>query len=271
MDFFRREPAPPLARYIDHFWLVRSGPLPHTRQVLFPDGGVTVHFNFATPPGLVDPDTGGVRRFSTTWISGERTVPYTLDVPGEVALGGIRFRPGAVFPFLGFPAAELSGRVVELDDLDGLDAREWFERMGEAAWPDAAFDLMADFVSRRLSAAAELTCPSVEASIAALRRAPPGASVRRLAAQVGVSHRTMLRRFDQWVGVRPKLIQRVLRFQRVIELEDRDGSLDWARVALRAGYYDQAHMIRDFRHFAGTTPARYRAARLSYPNYRPAE
>lgn len=271
MELHRCEPGPPLDRFVDHCWLVDATNLAHPRQVLFPDGGVTVHFNLADAPGLVDRETGSVRRYPTSWISGERTAPYTLDTPGRVRLLGVRFRPGAVFPFLGFPAREVTGEVLELDLITGGLARETHERLLATERPAEAFGLVLSMLRLRMRRALEPPPSAVSGGLRTLDRTGPGASIAAVAAELGVSQRTLLRHFDRWVGVSPKTAQRIRRFQRVIEWEDGCADLDWSRVAYRCGYYDQAHLIRDFRAFTGTTPTAYRAERLAYPNYVPAE
>ncbi len=271
MEYHRHAPVPPLDRLVDHCWLVGADALPFPRQVLFPDGGVTMHFNLADPPGLVDSPSGRVRRFATSWISGERTRPYTLDLAGRVRSVGIRFRPGGVYPFVGVPARELAGQVIELEDVLGPLAGETLERLGPGDDPARVFAEIDALLLARLTRSGTHDIPmQVAGGLEALDRAGPSASVIELARDLGVSHRTLLRLFDRWVGVTPKTIQRVLRFQKVIAWENAQSRLDWSEVAYGCGYYDQAHLIRDFRAFTGTTPTRYRAARLAYPNYVPA-
>ena len=268
MDFHRHSPAPPLDRFVDHMWLVRTERMEHPRQVLFPDGGITLHFNLGAPPGLVERDGGAVRRFETSFVSGERTAPYTLDLPGPVAFAGVRFHPGRAFPMLGLPASELRGEVVDLDLVFGSAAHEIRERIAEAT-PKRSFDTIERALLRRLHRLGAEVPATVTAALRALADAPASSSVVRLASDLGVTHRTLLRHFDRWVGVRPKVIQRILRFQRVIRWEDDHVDLDWSEVAYRCGYYDQAHLIRDFRAFTGITPVAYRKSRLEYPNYVP--
>jgi transcriptional regulator GlxA family with amidase domain len=79
-------------------------------------------------------------------------------------------------------------------------------------------------------------------------------SVDALASSAGISARQLERRFLQEVGVAPKLLCRILRFQRIFHsIRAHDGR--WATVAADCGYYDQAHLIRDFKQFAGQTPS----------------
>jgi AraC-like DNA-binding protein len=90
------------------------------------------------------------------------------------------------------------------------------------------------------------------ARAAALGMASPGARVDELGATLGVSERQLRRRFAEAVGYGPKTLARVLRFQRFLALA-RSGD-DLARLALTAGYADQAHLTRETRRLAGRTP-----------------
>src|SRR5262249_17449885 len=82
-------------------------------------------------------------------------------------------------------------------------------------------------------------------------------SVREIADVVGLSHRCFIGRFAAEVGLPPKLFLRVRRFQRVLALANPSKLVPWAELAGRCGYFDQAHLIRDFVAFAGITPGTY--------------
>jgi AraC-like DNA-binding protein len=79
-------------------------------------------------------------------------------------------------------------------------------------------------------------------------------TVEELASTAGISNRQLARRFLTDVGLTPKLFCRILRFQQVFRALDRNDA-GWAAVAIDCGYYDQAHLIRDFQQFAGQAPA----------------
>jgi AraC-like DNA-binding protein len=88
-----------------------------------------------------------------------------------------------------------------------------------------------------------------------------------LANQIGISHKHLLREFDRCVGLRPKVFARLCAFQRVIQSVGRKLEIDWAGTAALCGYYDQAHLIREFRSFSGLTPANYLIKRGPFLNY----
>ena len=94
-----------------------------------------------------------------------------------------------------------------------------------------------------------------------LRSTSGGVPIRELAQQVGWSHRHLVGRFREQVGLAPKSVARVLRLQRSLVLLERSGE-SLAGVALAAGFCDQAHMNREFRALAGCTPTEWLGARL---------
>ena len=79
-------------------------------------------------------------------------------------------------------------------------------------------------------------------------------AVEELTADAGISRRQLERKFHDWVGITPKILGRILRFQKVFKALE-SGAANWAEVAAECGYYDQSHLIRDFRQFAGECPS----------------
>ena len=86
-------------------------------------------------------------------------------------------------------------------------------------------------------------------------------SVQSLSVLAGISRQHIARKFDHYVGISPKLFCRVVRFQNMMRSVASLGNVDWASAALDLGYYDQAHMISDFKEFSGLTPASFLARR----------
>ena len=87
--------------------------------------------------------------------------------------------------------------------------------------------------------------------------------IAELSARLGLGGRRLERAFQRQIGVSPKLFTRIVRFQRVFELVQAGLpcpgriAIDWAMLALDCGYFDQSHLIRDFRRFSGQSPAAY--------------
>lgn len=85
------------------------------------------------------------------------------------------------------------------------------------------------------------------------------ARIGELAREVGWSHKHLITRFTQQVGLAPKAVARLVRFDRVLRALERPGAPGWERIAAEAGYADQPHLVREFRAFTGLTPTAFRA------------
>lgn len=88
------------------------------------------------------------------------------------------------------------------------------------------------------------------------------ASIGALAAELGWSHRRLIARFREQIGLAPKTVARVLRFDRAVAALGSTSSRGLAEIAFACGYFDQAHLNRDFRELAGTTPTAFLGSRL---------
>jgi AraC-like DNA-binding protein len=250
---------------VEHLWIVRGHlPVPW-RNMILPDGAMELIVNLGDPQTLCaldDPKRRTVFRHS--WISGERTEPIVIDEAGEIHLAGIRLRPGGAWPFLGIPLREFSGQVVELEDVLGPEIAELRERLGEASGDETRFDLMEEWLRCRWR-----TPPTRAVSYAVnlIQRGETAAQIGRIADRIGISHKHLLREFDRCVGLNPKTFARVCAFQRVIQSVGQKAKVEWADTASKCGYYDQAHLIREFRAFSGLTPMSYLARRGPFLNY----
>jgi AraC-like DNA-binding protein len=178
-------------------------------------------------------------------VAGPATGPVASDVPVGSPVFGVRFRLGVAGAALGLPAGEFADETVPLADVWGPAVQE---RVAEGG-----FGVLVAAVRERVLGAA--VDPLARA--AALRMAVPGARVSAL--DLGVSERQLRRRFEAAVGYGPKTLARVLRFQRFLALASGGGDL--ARLALSAGYADQAHLTRECRRLAGRTPSSLVASR----------
>jgi AraC-like DNA-binding protein len=174
-------------------------------------------------------------------IAGPATVASLPNVPAGVPVFGVRFRIGAAGSALGVPAADLADLSVDAEEVLGRGATE---RVAEGGLP-----ALLDLVRERLQPVDPIT------RAAALAMARPETRVGTLGAELGLSERQLRRRFLDAVGYGPKTLGRVLRFQHFLQLIGRDGAVDLARLALDAGYADQAHLTREARRLSGRTPA----------------
>jgi AraC-like DNA-binding protein len=219
------QPAPHLAC----LWTRDPEPEPQTHRIL-PDACADVVWIDGRGLMVVGPATG----------------PALSDIPAGAEVVGVRFRVGAAGAALRLPASELLDESVPLSELWGSEAVRIEDAV--AAADDRLHTLAAELEARLTP---ELD-PLVRA--AAAGAAQPGTRVDRLGDELGITDRQLRRRFGDAVGYGPKTLQRVLRFQQFLALASEE-PYDLARLALDAGYADQAHLTRECRRLSGVTPA----------------
>jgi len=166
--------------------------------------------------------------------------------------------PLGAYRLLGLPLDQLSGHTVDLVEVLGADGRRLAEQLRDTPSWRRRFALMDRFLLGRLDRGPR---PAPEVARAWERLVATGGAlpIRQLAREVGWSHRHLLTRFRQQVGLGPKTAARLVRFNGVWRRLDEDRPLDWGLVAAEVGYADQAHLVREFRQFTGTTPTGFLA------------
>lgn len=194
-------------------------------------------------------------------VAGPATVPIEARLPEGAWVVGARFRPGAAPSWLGAPASTMLNLDVELRELWGGEALRLVEDVAAAPSAHQRLAALRRHLTARL-AGVQSSDPAIDAGVRAL--ATPGPpSVRELARALGLGERQLLRCFKDRLGYGPKMLQRILRFQRLLHLAGaaphRNGERTGphaalAALALDAGYADQAHMNREVRAFSGATP-----------------
>jgi AraC-like DNA-binding protein len=269
MLFRAYQPLPPLAYFVEGFWYYEGHTAGHPRDKLLPDGAMELIIDLTDVPKKLYHSERNNRytTFRDCWISGMQQQFLIIGNEPNSSMMGVRFRTGGAFPFFGFPMSELSADVVALESLWKRDALWLREQILEQPQIDAKFAVLERFLLQR---GRERLAPDAAVSFSLQRIAAPGAcTVRELADRTGLSQKGLIGRFEKFVGLTPKFTGRVLRFQRVLQTVGQDDCVEWTRVALDCGFYDQAHFNHDFREFSGITPGEYLHRRGPYPNWLP--
>jgi AraC-like DNA-binding protein len=187
----------------------------------------------------------------TSFAAGLRDRQVTTRHEGRSHGIHVNVSPPAAHRLLGLPLHQLAYRQVPLEDV--LDEPFLTERLYEAGGWEQRFRLLDRVLARRLARARP---PSPGAGWAWRRLVESHGAVRigSLATELGWSRKRLVARFREEIGLPPKTAGRVLRFERARSLAQEAARPDWARIALEAGYYDQSHLINEFRAFGGRTP-----------------
>ena len=258
MLFQTHSPSATLSQFVEMFWFFSGAGLPHRRERVMPDGSAELVINLDDVPRKRF-DRREPHRFQTvrrSWVSGAQPEFILIDVPPQATMIGVHFRPGGLAAFVPMPASELSGQVVETDALWGRDTEALRDAILEAPHLRTRFQLLEHFLRRRLRPASNVPSP-ISAALGLLEADPAVPLIAAVAGRVGLSHKHFIHRFRSEIGLSPKRFCRIRRFQRALRDLQARSSVDWTDLACASGYYDQAHLIHDFRAFSGLTPARY--------------
>jgi AraC-like DNA-binding protein len=257
MQYRTYRPGRTLADFVEHLWVLRDAP-DHSSERIVPSGTLELVVNLHEDAlRIYDPATGGWRRYSGAVISGAYRRFFVIDARAHASIVGVHFRPGGAWAFLGVPPGELADRHVDLEMLWGRSALELREQLCAALTAAERFALLegalrAHMVDRRPGH------PAVPFAVGQLAR--PGVTVGDVAAEVRLSRRRFIQVFTTEVGMTPKRLSRVMRFQRASELARHIAAPDWGRLARSCGYFDQSHLIHDVSEFTGTSPSQLGAA-----------
>jgi AraC-like DNA-binding protein len=257
-----RRAAPALRRYIGRYWGYEQRTPGPVRQREPLSTGVVLIMGLGPQLGLVDRDdpTGAPAWFGS-FLAGLDDACTVIAHDGHMRGVQVDLTPLAARMIFKVPMHELAREVVALEDLLGVEGRRLEQQLMEAPGWEQRFELVQMTLAAKLAAADP---PPADVDWAWRRLAATHGRLRvtDLAAELGCSRKHLAARFREHVGLPPKLLARMMRFRHASDLIDTAGG-SLAELAAACGYYDQAHLDRDFRDFAGTTPTSYVAERVT--------
>jgi AraC-like DNA-binding protein len=212
-------------------------------QRVVPDGHPELILNSGRPFHALQ--SGVWRRQPRAFLAGQIDGPLLLRPGGTARILGIRFQPHGAAALFGPCMHELRARFTTIDDLSPALAHDLDDALGRG-------DAIAG-VQQALLRHSRTPDPAIEEALRRMIQAP-AVVVAGIARELGMSVRQFERRFGATVGLSPRLFGRMRRFQRVFRVMEQRPHR-WATAAVDCGYYDQAHLIRDFKQFSGETPA----------------
>ena len=232
-----------LSRFVEHVRAVAPVAGRAFDMDRLPDGRTTLLFRV-----LEEGRKGDV------WVAGPQTRATFKRKTGVVRAVILQFKPGSSASLLGAAASALTDRIVPLENIWGRSGRDLgFELLAAPSLPEVI-----DRIARALAVRARETFEPASGRLArrAVRLFERGEfRVESVAEQLGVTARHLRRAFAENVGIGPKEFARTVRLQRAVR--SAATSTDWPSIAADAGYYDQAHLIGDFRQLVGLTPGAF--------------
>jgi AraC-like DNA-binding protein len=254
-----QRPSPFLQDYISHFEL-RDLVVLETRGIrplpARPAHFLIFHLADVSGSDLLDCRTGEIVATPPVGIQGPQSFRAADALwKGRFRDFAVAFRPTGFHRLFGIPMNQLTDRVVEASQLLGAGVRQLHERLQGAAELDGMALLMEEFFRGWLPRARPFHAVQVAASQVITRHG--GVTIDDLARAVNLSGRQLERRFVEQVGMPPKLYCRISRLDYALRLKEATPRRTWTELTYLAGYFDQNHMVKDFKALAGATPSEF--------------
>ncbi|SDE23762.1 transcriptional regulator, AraC family [Pricia antarctica] len=218
-----------------------------------------VFFFNAWPVHLLDPHTGQILQTgSYAGVSGLGShYNGEMTFNGDYSFFEIYFRPTGFNKIFGIPSSKITNQIINADDIFDSEARYLFERLCEAKSLVtmgilANTYLLAILKSRKSGHDVSLTFLSN-----LITKNPGMFNVAQLAYTANMCSRNLERYFLEQVGLSPKQFCSVVRFNNALNLKLSHPQKDWTSIAHEGGYFDQMHLIKDFKRFSGNAPSSF--------------
>ena len=261
MRYQEYKPPIELASWIKLFWVFESRSNDPVPETIVADGFPELIIHFRSPFAEVD-RAGHLLRQPVAIACGQLTGPLVLHSSLDAGMIGIRFQPSGMAPFLSTPMQALTDARVPATDLFA-DVDQLMDEVVESSNDAQRIAACNRFLLRSIDPDRENIC--VRRALESIMHARGSISVESLSTLVGMSRRSLELAFQREVGTSPKMYCRITRFRHLYDaVSENSPSVDWVQVALDSGFFDQSHLIRDFRRFAGASPISFLADQTSF-------
>jgi len=253
MIYQERPPSPALAAVIKHYWSLEYDGVDAEPETILPDGCPELIFSLAHRFRRID----GVKTElqPASLFAGQISRRITIRPTGKVKLFGVRFKPMGAFALCGYSLHELTDRMFDIDSIFGREGSLLEEAINIAPNLETRIGLFERFALSTKRNGSDQT--STSTAIDLITESRGNVQISTLTTYLNRSERSLERSFRERVGLPPKLFARIVRFQNLVRTIETSSDPRMLDTALSFGYFDQSHMIRDFREFSSKSPLEY--------------
>lgn len=198
-----------------------------------------------------------------TFLTGPQLSRVNVKVHGQLRAIRVDFLPGGMYRMLGIPMHELLDGGFDAADFFGGEMRCLNEQLQNTLTLEEGKLIVERFLLKQVTKLKELV--PFDSALHVLLRHNGTMSIEKTASLSCLSLKQFERKCKERIGMNPKMYARILKFSKAYRLHESCPHLNWTQIAYEAGYYDQMHMIRDFKLFAGVNPSVIEHQLLSTP------
>jgi len=245
-DYYEYAPDIRLTPWLENYWtsngFISSDVLPK----VFPDGCTDIIFIFDKTKGT-----------SSASIFGTITTFTEVDFPSSTQMFGIRFKPAGITAFTRVPVEEFSDWSVELALVDTLFDKSFYETVPEKQSVQEIIAHTNHYLVSQLPYLYRSDSQIIRA-VDLICQTKGQLMLASLASDVCLSQRHFERKFKSTIGASPKMFAKIFRFKHAVQCLRTYPDKDLLTIAVECGYYDHAHLIKDFKMLSGDAPSDFR-------------
>ncbi len=245
-------PHPCLDKIVDYYWIEKNG---KSSVKVLPDGTTSIIFNLGSSINVrgINGDYKGITK---NLIIGSQRKFYTIEEKKDAYIVGIKFTQGGAFHFFKLPMLKFSNRLIKLEEVlngESEKIRGLLRDANGVAEVKKVLDYYLLIKADMLSGTSDI----VDYAIKSVKADGSPALIKELCETANISNKHLISLFNKKVGLSPKIVQRLNKFIKVVHTIQSRKEISWPQVAFECNYYDQAHLINDFRSFSGLSPKSY--------------
>ncbi|MBK7787323.1 MAG: AraC family transcriptional regulator [Saprospiraceae bacterium] len=238
----------------------------HSVERIVPTGHVFVVFELDNiPRNTYDNETlQPLETYTKVWVSGTHRNFISISAHQQSEMLAIQFKSSGAFPFLHCPLQDLNDKVVPAQEIFGSEVLELREKIFMAENPQAKFNLVSNWLESRFDSKKE--APEYLLTFIELLQKEPVSNLNRIMDSYPTTQKQLIQHFKKYVGLTPKYYHRILRFNEILKIINKNERLSWTEIAYSCDYSDQSHFIKEFTLFSGFNPLKF--IKMDFPKER---
>jgi len=213
----------------------------------------TLLFYCNDPVSMGRSDSGLFEKQPTTVLTGPQFSRVNIKVHRQLQAIRVDFLPGGLFRLLGIPMHQLFDGGFDATDFFGPGLKSLNGHLQQLSNLEEGKNRVEDFLLARLPLFQDRV--PFDGAIQMMLKNNGMLSIEKSAALACLSLKQFERKCQERIGLSPKMFARIIRFSNAYRLHEAAPGMSWTKIAYEAGYFDQMHLIRDFKVFAGVNPS----------------
>lgn len=258
-----------LAKYVHTIHYNKDYYPDHEMDKYLPDGTINIIFELTNNPKFIFDNETHLKRqeCKSVWFSGVLKDYITISSSCEEMMV-IVFKPGAGFPLVHKPASLFTNKVIQAEEIFGNSILKLLDELKKPSEPETKFGEIEKWLKKQLKED-DFYTDIIQKSIHEIENLAIEVNIKEIAEKSGFSQKQFIQIFKKYVGITPKQLHRIKRFNEILSAIENNDKISWTKIAIDCGYFDQAHFIKDFYSFSGLNPSQYLHEIGEFQNYIP--